>query len=238
MPERPSIYEQEHEDFRATARAFMEKEVKPFHDQWEKDGQVDREVWRKAGAAGPALLRRRRGVRRRGRQGLPLQRRAHRGDHPRRRQRRRLPGAQRRDRPLHQRAGERRAEAALAARAGLRRPDLRDRDDRARRRLGPAGHPHLGGRQGRPLRPQRLEDVHQQRHPVRPGHRGRAHRPGRRPPGHLAARRRARHGRASSAAASSTRSASRPRTPPSCSSTTSRCPRRTCSAPRAPASSR
>jgi alkylation response protein AidB-like acyl-CoA dehydrogenase len=52
LPEKPSIYEQEHEDFRATARAFLEKEVKPFHDQWEKDGQVDREVWRKAGAAG------------------------------------------------------------------------------------------------------------------------------------------------------------------------------------------
>ena len=52
MPDRPSINEQEHEDFRATARAFMEKEVAPFHDQWEQDGQVDREVWRKAGAAG------------------------------------------------------------------------------------------------------------------------------------------------------------------------------------------
>jgi len=52
LPERPSIYEQEHEDFRATARAFLEKEVKPFHDQWEKDGQVDREVWRRAGDAG------------------------------------------------------------------------------------------------------------------------------------------------------------------------------------------
>jgi alkylation response protein AidB-like acyl-CoA dehydrogenase len=52
LPDRPSIYEQEHEDFRATARAFLDKEVKPFHDQWEKDGQVDREVWRKAGAAG------------------------------------------------------------------------------------------------------------------------------------------------------------------------------------------
>jgi alkylation response protein AidB-like acyl-CoA dehydrogenase len=48
----PDFYGQEHEDFRRTARAFLEKEVKPFHDQWEKDGQVDREVWRKAGAAG------------------------------------------------------------------------------------------------------------------------------------------------------------------------------------------
>jgi alkylation response protein AidB-like acyl-CoA dehydrogenase len=52
LPERPSIYEQEHEDFRGTARAFLEREVKPFHEQWERDGQVDREVWRKAGAAG------------------------------------------------------------------------------------------------------------------------------------------------------------------------------------------
>jgi alkylation response protein AidB-like acyl-CoA dehydrogenase len=52
LPERPSIYEEEHEDFRRTARAFLEKEVKPFHEQWEKDGQVDREVWRKAGDAG------------------------------------------------------------------------------------------------------------------------------------------------------------------------------------------
>ena len=52
MPERPSIYEQEHEDFRATVRAFMEKEVVPYHDQWEKDGQVSREVWLRAGEQG------------------------------------------------------------------------------------------------------------------------------------------------------------------------------------------
>jgi alkylation response protein AidB-like acyl-CoA dehydrogenase len=52
MPERPSIYEQEHEDFRATVRAFMEKEVVPHHDQWEKDGQVSREVWQRAGEHG------------------------------------------------------------------------------------------------------------------------------------------------------------------------------------------
>ncbi|WP_110240483.1 acyl-CoA dehydrogenase family protein [Nocardioides gilvus] len=56
MPERPSIYETEHEDFRSTVRSFLEREVVPFHDQWEKDGQVDREVWRKAGAAGLLCL--------------------------------------------------------------------------------------------------------------------------------------------------------------------------------------
>ena len=52
MPDRPSIYEAEHEDFRATARAFLEREVVPFHEQWDKDGQVDRELWTKAGETG------------------------------------------------------------------------------------------------------------------------------------------------------------------------------------------
>lgn len=52
MPEKPTIFEQEHEDFRSTVRAFLEKEVVPHHEQWEKDGQVSREVWRKAGEQG------------------------------------------------------------------------------------------------------------------------------------------------------------------------------------------
>ena len=48
----PDIYTQEHEDFRATVRTFFEREVAPFHDQWEKDGIVPREAWLKAGEAG------------------------------------------------------------------------------------------------------------------------------------------------------------------------------------------
>lgn len=57
MPTKPSnhpasIYEAEHEDFRTTARAFLEREVAPHHDGWEKDGIVPREVWAKAGEAG------------------------------------------------------------------------------------------------------------------------------------------------------------------------------------------
>ena len=52
MPDKPSIYEQEHEDFRQSVRAFMEREVVAHHEQWEKDGQVSREVWLKAGEAG------------------------------------------------------------------------------------------------------------------------------------------------------------------------------------------
>lgn len=52
MPERPSILEQEHEDFRAVARAFLDKEVVPHHAAWEAAGVVDREVWRRAGEQG------------------------------------------------------------------------------------------------------------------------------------------------------------------------------------------
>jgi alkylation response protein AidB-like acyl-CoA dehydrogenase len=50
LPE--AFYEQAHEDFRRTARAFLAKEVIPFHEQWEKDGQVSRDVWLRAGEAG------------------------------------------------------------------------------------------------------------------------------------------------------------------------------------------
>jgi len=46
------LYKEEHEIFRASVRSFIEREVAPHHAQWEKDGQVSRELWRKAGAAG------------------------------------------------------------------------------------------------------------------------------------------------------------------------------------------
>ncbi len=48
----PDVYTSEHEDFRKTARTFYEREVVPFHDQWEKDGIVPRDLWLKAGRAG------------------------------------------------------------------------------------------------------------------------------------------------------------------------------------------
>ena len=144
--------------------------------------------------AGAALLRRRGGARRRRHQRLPLQHGGQRGDQQGRRQRARLPRAHRHHRPLHQQARDRGAEAALAARSGQRRADLLDRDDRARRRIRPAGHPYQRGRQGRPLRRQRVEDLHQQRHHERRRRGGLPHRPRRRPPGHQPAGGRARHG--------------------------------------------
>ena len=53
--------------------------------------------------------------------------------------------------------------AAWLPRARARRARGRDRDDRAGRRLGPARHRHLGRPRRRPLRRQRLEDVHHER---------------------------------------------------------------------------
>lgn len=47
-----TIFTPEHDLFRDSVRRFIEAEVTPFHAQWEKDGMVPREVWRKAGEAG------------------------------------------------------------------------------------------------------------------------------------------------------------------------------------------
>jgi alkylation response protein AidB-like acyl-CoA dehydrogenase len=47
-----AIFEPEHEAFRETVATFLDKEAVPHHEQWEKDGIVDREVWEKAGAQG------------------------------------------------------------------------------------------------------------------------------------------------------------------------------------------
>lgn len=38
--------------WRDTVRKFVEKEIVPFHDQWEKEGIVPRDIWLKAGEAG------------------------------------------------------------------------------------------------------------------------------------------------------------------------------------------
>ncbi|HVW41096.1 MAG TPA: acyl-CoA dehydrogenase family protein [Amycolatopsis sp.] len=47
-----SLYEADHEAFRETARAFMEKELVPRHAEWEAAGIVSRDMFRAAGAQG------------------------------------------------------------------------------------------------------------------------------------------------------------------------------------------
>ena len=45
-----TIFKDEHELFRKTVAAFIEREIAPNYEAWEKAGQASREVWRKAGA--------------------------------------------------------------------------------------------------------------------------------------------------------------------------------------------
>ncbi len=47
-----TIYDEEHELFRATVRMFIEREVVPHFDKWEQAGRVDRDLFRRAGDAG------------------------------------------------------------------------------------------------------------------------------------------------------------------------------------------
>ena len=47
-----TLFNEDHEAFRNTVRRFIEKEITPYHAQWEHDRIVPRELWRKAGAAG------------------------------------------------------------------------------------------------------------------------------------------------------------------------------------------
>jgi alkylation response protein AidB-like acyl-CoA dehydrogenase len=46
------LFEDEHEMFRDSVRLFIEREIAPYHSQWEKDGIVPRDLWLNAGEAG------------------------------------------------------------------------------------------------------------------------------------------------------------------------------------------
>ena len=47
-----TLFSDEHELFRESVRRFIATEISPFHSEWEQQGCVPRELWRKAGAAG------------------------------------------------------------------------------------------------------------------------------------------------------------------------------------------
>jgi alkylation response protein AidB-like acyl-CoA dehydrogenase len=49
---RRTLYEAEHQAFRESVRAFLERHVVPRHEEWEKAGIVDRAVWIEAGKQG------------------------------------------------------------------------------------------------------------------------------------------------------------------------------------------
>lgn len=51
-----TIFSSEHDEFRRMVRRFLEREVVPFHDAWEKQQHVDRNLWLRAGELGLLCL--------------------------------------------------------------------------------------------------------------------------------------------------------------------------------------
>jgi alkylation response protein AidB-like acyl-CoA dehydrogenase len=47
-----TVYNADHEQFRAVFRQWLDNEVVPNHEEWEKDGIAPREIWREAGKLG------------------------------------------------------------------------------------------------------------------------------------------------------------------------------------------
>jgi alkylation response protein AidB-like acyl-CoA dehydrogenase len=47
-----TLFREEHNIWRETVRRFVDKEITPYHDEWEKQGVVPRELWLKAGEQG------------------------------------------------------------------------------------------------------------------------------------------------------------------------------------------
>ena len=46
------LFSSDHDMFRDSVRRFIDKEITPFHAEWEAAGEVPRELWHKAGDAG------------------------------------------------------------------------------------------------------------------------------------------------------------------------------------------
>src|SRR3546814_16987362 len=47
-----TLFDDDHELFRDSVRGFIAKELAPHHEEWERAGVVDRDLFRKAGAPG------------------------------------------------------------------------------------------------------------------------------------------------------------------------------------------
>ena len=47
-----TLYTEEHEAFRDTARRFFETEIAPYHEKWAEQQHLDRNIWNKAGELG------------------------------------------------------------------------------------------------------------------------------------------------------------------------------------------
>src|ERR1043165_6941346 len=46
------LFAADHDTFRQAFRQFIDREIRPHQERWRGQGQVDREIWRKAGSQG------------------------------------------------------------------------------------------------------------------------------------------------------------------------------------------
>ena len=215
------IFTSDHEAFRDTVRSFIAKEVAPYHEQWERDGMVSREVWLAAGQAG--LL------------GIDMDEQYGGGGNDDYRyylvlnEEMARAGAHGPGFSVHNDINGQYFRRLMTAGAGasagcpgycsgelitaiaMSEPGAGS-DLQGIRTTAVEGRGHLHS--------QRAEDVHLQRPASRPGDRRGQDRPRRRAPGHQPARGRARHGGVRARHATSTRSACTRRTPRNCSSAT------------------
>ena len=51
-----TLFQPDHQAFADSFRRFIEKEVTPYHADWEDQGYVAREVWSQAGANGAETI--------------------------------------------------------------------------------------------------------------------------------------------------------------------------------------
>ena len=86
---RRDLFDDDHELYRESIRAFIEQEIVPNYAEWERAGIVPRELFTRLGELGRSRIRRSRGVRRLRRRRLPLQRDPRRGGRARPRRARR-----------------------------------------------------------------------------------------------------------------------------------------------------
>ena len=49
---RRTLFTEDHEAYRATVREFVAREIEPYHEKWEEDRWIDRDVFRRAAEAG------------------------------------------------------------------------------------------------------------------------------------------------------------------------------------------
>ena len=195
---RRTQFTDDHELFRESVRTFVERRSPRTTSSGSEDGHRPARAVRHRRRRRVPRHGRARGVRRRRGRRLPLQPGGRRGAAVRRR--RRAPGSGSRctttsASPTSSRSATDEQKARWLPGHRVRRAHHRDRDDRAGHRLRPRVDEHHGHPRRRPLRGERRQDVHHQRHQRRPrDHRGQD-RPGAATRGHEPARDRARDGR-------------------------------------------